>query len=497
MTDLVPLLIVIPLVGSISVLFAGLLRPRSGWGIAVVFCLVQAVCAILVTSFVIRTGEVSYVVGGFRVPYGIELVVSTLSVAIVGLIVGVSLGVLAYARVAGPRGNPFYATFLLLIGGLTGVSITGDVFNMYVFLEITGIAAYSLVASGERARAAVAAYKYLLLGTVGASLFLLGIGYAYIVTGTLNMNDLAVKLADVGHTETVVQVAFGLMVTGLFIKVAVFPLHTWLPDAYVSAPDSVSGFISALVSTVAAFALLRVVYRVFTVEFIAANEFAQQLMMTAAILSIVIGSGLAVSQTEVKRMLAYSSVAQFGIVIGAFSLANDTALFGAMVHLIGHGIMKGGLFLTAGVIATSTGARLVHEYDGLVNELPIGALSLGILAFAMVGVPPTIGFMGKWYVALGAVETEAWLLAAVIVVSTLLTLGYFAGLLERMFFRDTRHSGTGHALAGDGGEESVPRRVSIGMVSVVVVAAALSVVLGPLVGEFRSVIEPTISLLVG
>ncbi len=495
MTDLVALLVVVPLIGSIVALFAGLVRAESGWGIAVIVSLLQAGCLVLVGLQVIEGGEVSYVVGGFRVPYGIELVVSSLSVAIVGLIVSVTLGMLAFARVAGPRGNSFFATLLLLVGGLTGVSITGDVFNMYVFLEITGIAAYTLVASGDRAEAAVAAYKYLLLGTVGASMFLLGIGYAYIVTGTLNMSDLAEKLAAVGHTSTVVQVAFVLMVTGLFIKVAVFPVHTWLPDAYVTAPDSVSGFISALVSTVAAFALLRVMYRVFTVEFIVANAFVQEIMMVVAVLSIVVGSGFAVAQSEVKRMLAYSSVAQFGIVIGAFSLANSTALFGGVVHLIGHGIMKGGLFLAVGLIASSTGARVVYEYDGLIREFPVGAGSLGVLAFAIIGVPPTIGFMGKWYIALGAVETGSWLLALVIVGSTLLTLGYFASVVERMFFRDTQRSNEKHAVVGDGGGEVVSRQSSVGMISGVVITAVVAGILGPLVVEFRSVIEPAIAQL--
>ncbi|QPV62247.1 monovalent cation/H+ antiporter subunit D family protein [Halosimplex litoreum] len=510
MSDLPALVVALPLLGSVAVLLGGLVRPRTGWPITVVTALAQVLAVGTLATRAFGDEPVRYVVGGFSRPFGIELVVDGLSASMALLVAVVSLGVLAYARTAGPRSNPFYATYLLLVGGLTGMSITGDVFNMYVFLEITGLTAYALVASGDGGRSALAALKYLLVGTVGASLFLLGIGYAYIATGTLNMADLSDQLAAVGYQDPLVQAAFGLLVVGLFVKVAVFPVHTWQPTAYAGAPDSVSAFISALVSTVAAYALIRIVFTVFTVDFLADNGFAQTVLAVAAVVSIVVGSLLAVSQTEIKRMLAYSSVSQFGLVLAAIAVANGTALTGAAIHLVGHAVMKGGLFLTSGLVATETGARSIDGYDGLAERLPSGAGAFGVLALAMVGVPPAVGFVGKWYVALGAVEAEAWPLAVVIFASTLLTLAYFARIVERMYFREapepaasveSAETGATTAVVTDGtgptGDQttgSAPR-VSLGMRATVVGAAVLAIVLGVAAFQYGQLLEPTIERL--
>jgi len=506
MNELPALLVALPIVGSVLAFLAGLVRSKSGWAIAVATLAVQLPGAAILAERAFTDGPVSYVVGGFTAPYGIELVVDGLSATMVVLVSVVSLGILAYARVAGPRSNPFYATYLLLVTGLTGVSVTGDVFNMYVFLEILGLAAYALVASGERGESAVAGLKYLIVGTVGASLFLLGVGYAFVATGTLNMADMSAELAAVGYTSPLVQTAFGLLVVGLFVKVAVFPLHTWQPTAYAGAPDTVSGLVAALVSTVAAYALVRIVYTVFTVEFLVANPLARQLLVAAAVVSIVVGSALAVAQTDLKRMLAYSSVSQFGLVVGAVAVTTETALTGAAIHLVGHAVMKGGLFLAVGLVAASTGTRLIAGYDGLAHRLPGTARAVAVLALAMVGVPPAVGFVGKWYVALGAVEAQSWPLAIVIFASTLLTLAYFARLVERMYFReppdwtaDTVEAADAEAEAGDPvdvvTDGAKPQGVSLGMRATVVTAAVLAVLLGLGAFEYGQLIEPTVERL--
>jgi multicomponent Na+:H+ antiporter subunit D len=502
MNDLPALLVVVPLLGSVTAILASLVRSKTGWPIAVGTCLVQTGVASLLAVRAFGDQPVRYVVGGFTAPFGIELVVDGLSASMAVLVAVVALGVLGYARVAGPRSNPFYSTYLLLVAGLSGMSVTGDVFNMYVFLEITGLAAYALVASGDSGRSARAALKYLLVGTIGASLFLLGIGFAYVATGTLNMADLSTQLAAVGYASPLVRASFGLLVVGLFVKIAVFPVHTWQPSAYAGAPDSVSALISALVSTIAAYALIRIVFTVFTLEFLLTNPFARNVLVTGAIVSIVLGSVLAVAQKEIKRMLAYSSVSQFGLVVGAIAVANGTALTGAVIHLAGHAIMKGGLFLTSGLVANATGARTVDDYRGLAERSSTGAAAFGVLALAMVGVPPAIGFVGKWYIALGAVETGSWPLAVVILGSTLLTLAYFARIIERMFFRepvaDTRDDATASdaPLVTDGeGTDAEPPLVSAGMQVTVLLAAVLAVVLGVAAFEYGQILEPTIERL--
>ncbi|MDS0298304.1 monovalent cation/H+ antiporter subunit D family protein [Halogeometricum sp. S1BR25-6] len=502
MNDLPPFLVAVPLLGSVVALLAGLVRSRSGWPIAVCTALLQTAMAAVLAVRAFGGQPVQYVVGGFSAPFGIELVIDGLSATMVVLVAVVALGVLGYARVAGPRSNAFYATYLLLLAGLSGMSITADVFNMYVFLEITGLAAYALVASGEGGRSARAALKYLLVGTVGASLFLLGIGFAYVATGTLNMADLSAQLAAVGYGSPLVRASFGLLVVGLFVKIAVFPIHTWQPAAYAGAPDSVSALISALVSTIAAYALIRIVFTVFTVEFLAANPFAQTVLVAAAVVSIVAGSVLAVTQREIKRMLAYSSVSQFGLIVGAVAVANGTALTGAMIHLVGHAVMKGGLFLTSGLIADETDARTVDDYRGLAERFPVGSTAFGVLALAMVGVPPAVGFVGKWYIALGAVEARAWPLVAVLLLSTLLTLAYFARVLERIYFRESpdadarAETASDETLVTDGeGDDAGRPPVSTGMRATVVLAAVLAVVLGVAAFEYGQLLEPTIARL--
>ncbi|WP_323192022.1 monovalent cation/H+ antiporter subunit D family protein [Halostella sp. PRR32] len=505
MSDVVPLLVAVPILAAVAALVLGQLNERVSWGVAFLASAVQVGMAGLLAATVLGGETVRYEVGNFGVPYGIELVVDGLSASVALLVAVVSLGVLVYSRVAGPRTPAFHAEYLLLVAGLSGMSVTGDVFNLYVFLEITGLAAYALVASGDSGRAAVGALKYLLIGTVGASLYLLGVGYAFIATGTLNMADLSEQLADVGYSDPLVLTAFALIVTGLAVKSALFPLHTWQPEAYASAPDSVSAFISALVSTVSAYAIARMILSVFTVGFFVANPVAQNIVVGLAGLSVVAGSALAVTQTEVKRMLAYSSVSQFGLVVAAFALATESALVGGTIHLLGHAIMKGGLFLAAGAIAMATGARHVSEYRGLASRRPFLAGSFAVLALAMVGVPPAVGFVGKWYIALAAVQAESWFIAAVILASTLLTLAYFARLVERMYFAgspptapetaETPGPTTDAAVAdggSDGGDAAASTAVAPSIVALVAIVAVSAVALGFVATEFAQMLEQTL-----
>ncbi len=483
------LLVVVPIIGGAVPLVASLYTDRAGWPIAVLTMAGHATLVGLLAEQVWSDGVVSYAVGGFALPYGIELVVDGLSLSVVALISAISLGVLAYARHAGPHENTFYSQFLLLVTGLTGMTVTGDVFNLYVFLEITGLAAYGLVASGRAASAAVAALKYLIIGTVGASLYLLGVGYALAATGTLNMADMSAKLATVGYDSTLVLTAFGLMVGGLTVKVALFPLHTWQPDAYANSPDSVSAFISALVSTVSAYALARLLFSVFTVNFLTAVPAARWALIAVASVSIVAGSALAVAQSNVQRMLAYSSVSQFGLVIVGFTIATPIAVVGATVHLVGHAVMKGGLFAASGIIERETGADTVGGYAGMGSRTPIAAGAFTVLALGMVGVPPAIGFVGKWYILVGAVEAEIWPVVAVVLLSTLLTLAYFARLGERLYFAEPTIRE--EAAVADGGES-----VSTGMLAVVVIAAILAVALTAAVPAVEQLLNETLPLLI-
>jgi len=558
------LLVVVPVLGATLPLALGLLRDQVGWAVAVAVLAVEAGLAARVAyDLAIEGSRVVHVLGGetfgrksqelssgestegFAV--GIELVGDPLSGLVVALVAGVSLGVLAFARRSGPRGNAFYSGYLLLTGGLMGVALTGDLFNLFVFLEISGLTTYALVASGRSAPSAVAALKYLVLGTTGASMYLIGVGYIFVRTGALNMVDVSETLAgNVEFLDTegalygdpLVVAAFGFIAVGLATKAAIFPLHTWQPDAYAEAPDTVTVYISALASTAAAYALARVTWFVFTPAFFdagAANRRVLEFLLVLAATSVVVGSALAAMQPRVKRMFAYSSVAQFGLIVigigvavhpAAGEQATRFAVYGVGIHLVGHAVIKSGLFATAGALSAATGARRVGEYAGLARERPFLAGGMATLGFALVGVPPTVGFIGKWYVALGAVEAEHWPLVTVIFVSTVLSLLYMARVLEKLYFAGSPDAtgepaeeiagspgGAGGAVAADGGDtaESITGEsadsdepvttdgggsASLGMMALALTAAVLTVVLGFAGSELSAVLDPVVEAVV-
>ncbi|MDZ7729833.1 MAG: proton-conducting transporter membrane subunit [Natrialbaceae archaeon] len=482
------MLIVFPILMAIMPIILGLRFDRTGWPIAVGTSLVLVVVTGAMAAVVYGRGEpIVHALGGFNGPVGIELVADELSTLVALLISLVVLGVLLYTRTAGPRGNTIYSMYLLLTGGLLGVAVTGDAFNLFVFLEITGIATYALIASGGKAESAYASLKYLILGTVGASLYLLGVGFLFMATGTLNMADLGSAISTLGSQEPLLRIGFVFILVGLSLKVAQWPLHTWQPDAYQHAPDGFTPLIAALVSTVSAYAMARVFFEIFGVGFIESTPYLTELIVAIGSVSVVVGSGLAVIQQDVKRMLAYSSVAQFGLIVAAYGLLTEVALLGAIVHLVGHGLMKGGLFLAVAMVALSTGARTVDEYAGLARRRPLLSAMIAVLLVAMVGLPPTIGFVGKWYIALGAIQAEVWSVAAVVLLSTLFTLAYSARLLEKMYVTPAATS----AIA-DGGETD-PNRLTGGMYAVLVLCVVLVVALGFAGGTLFELLEPFLS----
>ncbi len=514
--DLLPALLVVgPILLATVPVLLGLRYDRTGWSVALGTTLgvFAGACYLALEVYsadgVNREIAVIHELGGFSQPMGIELVADTFSTLIVLLVAGTALGVLAYTRVGGPRGNTFYSGYLLLVGGLLGLSMTGDVFNMFVFLEIVGLGTYALISSGDGPESAFAALKYLIIGTVGASIYLIGVGFLFMATGHLNMHALGGEIPGLeGQNLQLARAGFAFIFVGFAIKVAQWPLHSWQPDAYQHAPDGVTPLIAALVSTVSAYALGRLMFTVFGGDFIAATPYAAAVVVTVGAVSVIAGSTLAVIQTDVKRMLAYSSVSQFGLIVAAYGLLTETALLGAVIHLIGHGLMKAGLFLAVGVIALGYGARTVDAYAGLAQHRPYVAGSMAVLLIALVGIPPSIGFIGKWYIAVGAIEAQSWLVAGVIFLSTMLTLAYVARLLERMYFtprsalespRGTAGTEPGPAAAGgaltDGGRAmgaTAGRRVTIGMLAVVALTAVIAVVLGFSGDVFTELLAPFI-----
>ncbi|WP_137285387.1 proton-conducting transporter transmembrane domain-containing protein [Halorussus salinisoli] len=485
MSEVLAALVAVPISAAVLPPIVGRIFEDSGWPIATAALVIQTALAGYLGVLVVKGGTLSYGVGGFTPPVGIELVADGLSAPFVLLVAVVSVALTAYTRIGGPRSNPFYSLYLLLVAGLTGVCVTGDVFNLYVFLEISGLAAYALVARASGGRAALAALKYLLLGTVGATLYLLGVGYLYVATGTLNMVDLATHLP---RESTLTLAAFAFIGVGLAVKMALYPLHVWQPDAYEHAPAAVSVLLSALVSTVAGYALIRLVFGVFTVRFFAVHPIVDEVILLLAGVSVIAGGVLASRQSSVKRIFAYSSVAQFGLATVGIGLGTVPAVVGAVVQLLGHAVMKGGLFAAAGVVASRTGAASVEEYAGLGQRAPWASGSLAVIGLGMVGIPPTVGFVAKWYIAVGAIEAGSWSMLVLVLVSTLLSLTYFGTLVQQLYVRDDRNIGTERNVS--------ERHASFGMRAVAVGAAVATVGLGFAAIGIASLVEPTVTALV-
>ena len=436
MSDHLPILIVIcPLVAALLVPLAARLSVRLSRVVTVVASAAALVCAVAALRAVLDRGVWHYHLGGWAPPWGVEYVVDPLGG---GMAVLVALVATLVAIYAGPhlqyfsllRGAAFDSLFLLLTSGLLGITLTGDLFNLYVFLEISSLAAYALLASGGD-RASVATFRYVLIGTIAASFYLLGLGYLYALTGTLNMADLAVRLSSVAPGSAV-TVGVVLIVVGLAVKMAVFPLHGWMPDAYSYAPPPVTMFVAAVMSKVSAYALIRVLFFVLPAGEVV--ETALAVLSWVAVGGILAGSILALAQTDVRRMLAYSSVGQMGYVVLGLSLGSVTALTGALLHVVAHAVAKGCLFGTIGNLSRKTVSAEISGFAGAAQRAPLTMAAFTVAALSLVGVPPMAGFFSKWYLLRGALEADAPSFAAVILVSSLLSAVYFFRVVEQIYF---------------------------------------------------------------
>jgi multicomponent Na+:H+ antiporter subunit D len=443
---------------------------------------VFAMCVTAVVNLwaVLDHGETRYAFGGWPVstslpgpPIGIEWVNDPLaSVMLVALSFLASVCLIYGGPVLpqslGRRVVLFYTLILLLISGLTGIVFAGDIFNIFVFLEVAALSAYALVAV-PGGRALVAAFRYLILGTLGASFYLLGVVFFYAATGTLNMVDLAQQLTDRPELMASKAVIAGLtfMFIGLGIKMALFPLHGWLPGAYTCAPDAISPILAALMTKVALYAWVRIMFWVLGARAEIGQVHLLNLLGVLGALAAVVGALLALSQQDVKRMFAYGGISHIGLILIGVSQGNQTGFAGGMFYMINDAVMQAGAFFIAGAAIYQHGARTVEEWASLRGGSPWMTGALIILAMSMIGIPPTGGFFGKWYIILGAIESRNYLAVGAVVVATLLTMAYFQRLFMSIF-RDSQASSSGARA-----ETHLSLRVSVGVTSAAIIGLGL------------------------
>ncbi len=436
-----PILPLVPLlVGSVVAVLAGLWRARAAQVVAVI-ATASSLVAAGAGLVSVTTGEtLTYELGGWPPPVGIEYVLDPLSaflaciVALIGLLVVVYPVDAAFDLRPG-RGVPLYPLALLLLTGLMGVMLSGDLFHLFVFLEIYAISTYGLVSLGGD-RATFAALRYLLLGTIGSGLYLLGVGFLYFSTGTLNMADMAEVLPAMSGSPTTLG-AMGLIVIGLALKMALFPLHVWLPDAHSYSPPGVAALLAAVQVKAGAYGLIRILFDVFGPAYTGSGGLpVATALIWFGLAGIVVGSVMAIRQTDIKRLLAYSTVAQLGYIGLGIGLASPIALVGALLHVLNHAVMKSGLFLVAGGIIQRTGLKSIPRFAGLGKRMPWAMAGFAIAALSMVGIPPLAGFWSKFYLVWATIELGNWVAAVVVVGSSLFTMVYFLKLFEQIFVKE-------------------------------------------------------------
>ncbi|MEM9732572.1 MAG: monovalent cation/H+ antiporter subunit D family protein [Pseudomonadota bacterium] len=437
----------IPLLAILSPLLASplivLFRNRNiAFVISWVAAAVSFVLSAAMLSMTIGGDTLSYHIGGWAPPLGIEYRVDAASALVLVVISLTAFIMMPYAHksidaeIDRRHHTLFYASLMLCFCGLMGVTITGDAFNVFVFLEISSLSTYVLVALGAKRdrRALAAAYDYLILGTIGATFFVIGLGFIYMATGTLNMVDLAERLANEESNRTV-RSAIAFIVIGMGLKFAMFPMHRWLPGAYTFAPSAISVFLAATATKVALFVVMRFLFNVFSVEFEFERDMLEFIVMPLALIAMFTGSFVAIYQSDFKRLLAFSSIAQVGYMLLGICLLNVEGVSAALLHMFNHGITKGALFMAAGVLVYRQKDALVAQMAGLGKRMPLTAAAIGIGLLSLIGVPGTAGFASKWVLLNATLEKGWWPVTALVVMSSLVTVFYSWRLMETMYLQ--------------------------------------------------------------
>jgi len=383
---------------------------------------------------------ISYAIGSWQPPWGIEYRVDRLSSFVLLLVSGMAAITLPYCRASIEREIPreqhylFYAMFALCLAGLLGITITGDAFNIFVFLEIASLSSYVLIALGRDRRALLASYQYLVMGTIGATFIVIGIGLLYLMTGTLNLADMADRIAMVEETRPLLA-ALAFLTVGISLKLALFPLHQWLPNAYTYAPSAVTAFLAATATKVSVYVLIRFYFSVFGETFVFQKLPFPQLMLLLSVAAMFAASAIAIFQRDLKRLFAYSSVAQIGYITLGLSFDSQTGLTASIVHLFNHAVTKGALFLLVGGAVAVMGGSGLARLAGLGRIMPLTSFGIVLGGLSLIGVPGTAGFVSKWTLILAALEKGQWWLTMAVVASSLLALGYVWRFVEVAYFR--------------------------------------------------------------
>ena len=439
MEDHIPAIIVAtPLLAALLVTGLWWFDKRLCFPISIIAGTISLSASVVLLLKVLDGGSIEYRLGGWAPPFGIVFRIDHLSGLILVVVSLVSLLNLAgtktiAAKEFGEKLGAFYALYLLFTTGLLGILVTGDAFNLYVLLEIASLTGYALIGIGK-GRAPVSGLNYVFMGTIGASLYLLGIGYLYLMTGSLNMADISRIIPSI-LSSNVVLLAYILCLSGLFVKMALFPLHAWLPNAYAYSPSLVSSLVAPLTTKVMIYVMFRITLTIFTYDF-AFNRVALRLpILWLAIFAIVMGSLMALGQKRLKKMLAYIIIAEVGYMVGGFWLGNRDGMSGAMLHIINDAVMTLCVFMAAGAIVYKIEDDRLSALHGVFRKMPYTMAAMVVGGLSIIGIPPTCGFFSKWYLLIGGIAAGQFAFVTALIFSSLVNVILFFRLFEIGYFK--------------------------------------------------------------
>lgn len=419
-------------------------RARIAFWITMIVSVAVLIIVSLLLFDVSENGTIHYYLGGWQPPLGIEYRIDMLSAFMLLIVSTIATVTLPYAAVnltneLKPGSYvKFYITWLLCLGALLGLASSGDIFNMFVFLEISALSSYILIAMGQDKRALLSSFQYLIVGTIGATFFLIGIGLLYAQTGTLNLIDLANRITELKSSPTILT-AFCFLTVGVLSKLAAFPLHGWLPGAYTYAPSAVSAFLAGTATKVALYVLIRLVYTVFGIDFVLDVFPLSELMILLGLCGIYLGAIKAIFENNLKRIFAYSSVAQIGYLLVGLGLLSASGLTATLVHAFNHALIKTAVFLALGVVIFRTRFISLQDINGLGPRMPLTMTAIVVSGFSLIGLPATSGFISKWYLVTAVLEQDRWILAALILAGSVLAAVYVFRIIEAAWFNKAIH----------------------------------------------------------
>ena len=394
-------------------------------------------------SMVQTSGVILYEFGNWQPPWGIAFKIDGINIGLQIIFSSFVLITTFYSRkiflseIHPDDSGKAYSLWLLAVGSLNGIILTNDIFNLFVFLEISALSSISLIAlgAGMNRKALLAAFNYLIIGAIGATFYVIGVGFAYSMTGTLNMSDLVIQLSQYSTGQLAIFAGMSFMLIGLMVKSAVFPLHLWLPPAYSYAPSAVSTLFAALATKAILYFFVRLIYEVFTFYDHYLIIFLDYVLMPLSVSAIFVGTIIAIYQDDIKKLLAYSSIAQIGYITLAFSMNDQSGITAGFIHIFNHALIKGGLFMAIGYFAFSSQDRVtLSSINGYGQKYPITSFALLICGVSLIGIPLTNGFVSKLYLFQALYYNHMFITIALVAISSALAVIYFWKIVESLWF---------------------------------------------------------------